>query len=341
MGKLQTTTQQIKNSPGTSLLLPVEYHGLLQPVVKASRFSPTESYLLSLGSEESRRTMKSHFNKVAGMFGINSHKDFAWELLTRDVVNYILGQLAEQAYAPATINTLLVAIKKATEFAYDHDLMTHKEYDRIRRIKRIRGKREERREELEKVEIESFIQACNDGSLKGLRDLTLFLTIIGCGLRRAESVSIKLKNVDLEKRTLRVIGKGNKQRKVGIPQMTCDALKHYINEAHDPNNGEAYLFSRFFKNDEPQGFGKDDGITYKMGTSSVNYVFEQRGLDCKIQRFKPHDLRRTFATKMLRDGKSMEHVQFLLGHESIVTTQHYDLRGEKEAIAAAQEHKIL
>jgi integrase/recombinase XerD len=345
--KLTIKDQHGIRTPLESKMENKNYHSIL--IRKADRTSiydsPSTKYLLSLQSEQSKTTMLSHLNKVAAYFGIDNHHEFYWESLTSDVVYLLRSKLLEENLAPSTINTAMNAVKKTCEFAFISRLMTHEEYARVKLVDRVKGKRVRSQRELTKDEIQTFIKGCQDGTYMGLRDLSIFLLMVGCGLRRGELVNVQLKDIDLDSKKILIKGKGNKHRSNWMPQLTIDCIKEYIEELHTNSSPEDYLFVRFFKHDEPLDhvvIGKDGKAKeMKLALSSVNHILKQRGGLASVVKFKPHDLRGTYATKMLRDGKEISVVCLLLGHSSIETTRVYDLRKDEEAKSSALSHEIF
>lgn len=337
-------------SPGVMIIQESESNSALVEIpMKVERQhpmdSPSSKYLMSLQSKQSRNTMVSHLNKVASLFGVKHHHEFSWESLTSDAVYLIRNKFLDDGYSPSAINCSLTAIRKSAQFAFTSEMMEHSQFERIKLVEKVKGKRIRKRRELAKEDIQKFLKACDDGTFKGLRDAALFLLMIGSGLRRAEVIGIRLKDLDLNTRKLIVTGKGNKQRLVGVAKISVQYITEYIEEMHSSSEDDAYLFCRYFKNDEKLNHvvvgknGKEKEM--KLALSSVNYILSKRGYKGNVDRFKPHDLRGTYATKMLRDGKDINQVSILLGHKSISTTQNYDLRAEEEAIQTALDHKIF
>ncbi|WP_281557875.1 tyrosine-type recombinase/integrase [Thalassomonas sp. RHCl1] len=297
-------------------------------------------YLLSLESKQSRETMSSHLNNVARLFGVADHAMFRWELLDSDVVFYIRERFQTLGLSPATINTILCAIRQTVKHAFMKKQISHENYDRIKLVKNLKASKVAANRVLSSEEIQNFLSACDDNSFAGLRDATLFLTMIACGLRRAEAVAINIEQIDLNQREIIITGKGSKERRVWYPELTADYLREYLQELR--GHGAGALFVRMNKYDDPVLSNKKSLQSVPgMTPPAVNYILKNRGLLGNIDGFKPHDLRRTFATKQLSSGTDIKTVSKLLGHASITTTQIYDLRGDDVARKAAREHQIF
>ena len=159
------------------------------------------------------------------------------------------------------------------------------------------------------------------------RDLAIFVIFLNCGLRLSELVNINFKNIDFEKHTLRVVGKGNKERMVFLNDLCMDAINSYIsvrpNDIVKPGHKDALFISN-------QG----TRISNRMVEILAKKYFENAGLDYEL--YSPHKLRHTAATLMYRDGNvDIRTLQELLGHASLSTTQIYThIRNEDLKIAA-------
>lgn len=153
-----------------------------------------------------------------------------------------------------------------------------------------------------------------DGKYKQ-RDLAMFVIFLNCGLRLSELVGINIKNIDFEKRTLRVIGKGNKERMVFLNDLCMDAINSYMavrpNDIVKPEARDALFLS-----------SRGTRISNRMVELLAKKYFEQAGIDSEL--YSPHKLRHTAATLMYRDGNvDIRTLQELLGHTSLSTTQIY------------------
>jgi site-specific recombinase XerD len=141
-----------------------------------------------------------------------------------------------------------------------------------------------------------------------LRNLAIMELFYASGIRRAELAGIRLADVDLAERTIRVTGKGNKQRTVVINHAAADAIDAYLRKR--PNSPDESLFL---------GRG-GKGLTPKH----VWYIFREIRRVSGIQKHaSPHTLRHSFATHLVENGVDLETVRELLGHESLATTGIY------------------
>jgi integrase/recombinase XerC len=139
---------------------------------------------------------------------------------------------------------------------------------------------------------------------KDVRSSLIFELIYASGIRVSELVNIKIKDINFEKKEIKIKGKGNKERIVLYGNKCKDKLDNYL-KIFKPNN---YLF-----------FNKQND---KLSTRTIEYIFKKNKNDKKLK-ITPHTLRHTFATDLLNGGADLRVVQDLLGHASLSSTEVY------------------
>jgi integrase/recombinase XerD len=164
-------------------------------------------------------------------------------------------------------------------------------------------------------DIEAILAAPPEGTAAGLRDRAVLETLYGAGLRVSELVGLDVDDVDLEEGSVRVLGKGGKERDVPLGRFARDALGAYLSRAR-PSLATARSRSAMLLNQR-------DGRLTRHGCGKILALHAQRaGID---KRVTPHSLRHSFATHLLEGGADVRVVQELLGHASVATTQVYTL----------------
>ena len=160
---------------------------------------------------------------------------------------------------------------------------------------------------LEQIEQLFELNKQRDDELK-LRDQAIIELLYASGIRVSELINIKMSAIDLRSRTIRVLGKGRKERIVMFSKSCQKTLLDYINS--NPKTNSDYLFIN----------SKGDKLTIR----GVEYILKQIEIKCNLNLgLHPHLLRHTFATHLLEGGADLRVIQELLGHESINTTQIY------------------
>ncbi len=156
------------------------------------------------------------------------------------------------------------------------------------------------------------------------RDWALVLLIFGCGLRISEALS--LKNIDIINRpdSLRIMGKGGKERIVPVLPAVLDAIDKYIKLRPFGNDTEDELFRSV----------RGLPMSARMAEKVVERLRHYLQLPDYVT---PHALRHTFATALLAGGADLRSLQELLGHSSLSTTQLYTKVNMAE-IMSAYEH---
>lgn len=146
-----------------------------------------------------------------------------------------------------------------------------------------------------------------------LKHRVLIGLLYGCGLRCMEVRSIRLRDLDFDRRTLHVVqGKGGKDRLVPLSVHLIRGLQKYIAAEHPQD----YLFGG-----KPDGGGDFDSRYSQKGVQwAVKETAKRAGIRKTVS---VHTLRHTFATHLLEDGMDILTLQRLLGHENIETTMEY------------------
>ena len=146
-----------------------------------------------------------------------------------------------------------------------------------------------------------------------MRDHAILEILYSSGIRVGELVGLDLKDLDFSRCTMRVIGKGNKERVVPFGQPAKDALRTYIDESRseliNEKSGNALFIGA-------RGKRLD---TRQVRRIVSNAIMRVQGAPA----ISPHDLRHSAATHMLEGGADLRIVQELLGHSSLATTQKY------------------
>jgi len=161
----------------------------------------------------------------------------------------------------------------------------------------------------------AILSSPKGGDPVALRDRACLELLYGAGLRISELVSLDVDDVDLEEQSVRVIGKGDKQRIVPLGSFACEATSAYLRSGR-PKLATARSRAALLLNQR-------GGRLTRQG---VALLLKKHAVAAGVaRRVTPHSLRHSFATHLLEGGADVRVVQELLGHASVATTQIYTL----------------
>lgn len=291
---------------------------------RAGKGNPARVYLGSLKGA-GRRTQQQALRLAINFWTGNPDRRpdrFCWHRLTYEHLATLRSWL-ERKYAPATANRVLSAVRQVVRHAWRCGWLERDEMERVIDVRSVRGRSLARGREVPAAEIAAIYEACRrDESAFGARDGAILALLHAAGLRRAEVGSLEVGDVDLHDGLVEVrSGKGGRGRRTWL------------------GNGLGWV-RRWaeVRGDWPGPLihGLHGSLTRGLSASAVYSVVRlrsaQAGVECTA-----HDLRRTFATVLLRATSDLSLVKRLMGHESLDTTTIYDMRGDEEA-AIIQRH---
>ena len=156
-------------------------------------------------------------------------------------------------------------------------------------------------------DIFKLLDSIKTDTLLGRRNAAIFETFYSTGIRVSEMEGLNLEDVDVERRFLKVTGKGNKQRMVPIGQRALSAIRFYRDGVAAPHG--------------PLFLNKNNT---RLSDRSMRKILNKIVADCRLYLpASPHTLRHSFATHMLDAGADLRGIQEILGHASLSTTQIY------------------
>jgi integrase/recombinase XerD len=155
-------------------------------------------------------------------------------------------------------------------------------------------------------EVEKLLAQPDSSTKEGARDCAILEVLYASGLRVSELCALNLQHVD--EKTVRVIGKGSKERIVPIGQKAIHAVDHYCS-FRDGDEEKALFITK-------RGKRIDRIAVWKM----IKAYAKQAGIEKNIS---PHTLRHSFATHLLENGADLRIIQEMLGHSNISSTERY------------------
>ena len=173
-------------------------------------------------------------------------------------------------------------------------------------------------EVLSREELSAMFTAIDVTKRNGARDLAILHLLYSTGLRVSELSNLNRKDVNLESREFRVVGKGRKARIVFISDTATEYVKDYLDSRTD--NWSPLFVSNSNRSKQGSLLGEDRRLEPQAIERIVRNIAAAAGI---VKKVTPHTLRHTFATELLKNGADIRSVQEMLGHASITTTQIY------------------
>lgn len=228
--------------------------------------------------------------------------------INREMVQDWLVLGHSQGLAPATLARRLSSLKSLFAFALRQKLCPENPAAGIRAPKL--GKR------LPKTLPQHQTQALLETTNRKFdsRELALLALLYGCGLRVSEVVGVNIHDLSLNFKQsvgeVRVIGKGNKERIVPLPEVAVTLIADWLKKRSDLLPKEDAVFLNKFGT--------------RLSVRSVQRMLKDRAMETGADMsITPHKLRHSFATDMLTGGANLRTIQQFLGHASLATTEHY------------------
>lgn len=237
--------------------------------------------------------------------GVDSN--LSLETADSDLIRGWMESMVDKGNAATSVNRRLSAVRSFYRFALMRGIVNKDPAHAVRSPKKERPLPQFLRECEMDTLLDSGIWTDN---FKDVRARTIFMMFYETGLRVSELVGLDDGAVDTVSRSLRVTGKGGKQRVVPFGEELSEAITRYrLNRNVSVASGDAF-------------FVTTKGV--RLNTAQVRYIVKKH-LECvtSLKKKSPHVLRHTFATAMLNHGAGIESIKKLLGHAKIDTTEVY------------------
>ena len=237
--------------------------------------------------------------------------DLTWQNIDTDVAREWVVSMMEKGHKPSSIQRRLSALRSCYRFLFKRGLVERDPVHNLTAPKRERPLPAFVREE----EMDRLLDTPGmfDDTFEGRRDKLIISMFYETGLRLSELVGLNLRDVNLAAQSVKVFGKGSKERIVPFGDGLLHLINIYIGERAEIRVQEADREALFVS-------AKGRRLT---GPSVRAMVRRQLGLVTEQRKRSPHVLRHTFATTMLNHEANLESVKELLGHEKLQTTEIY------------------
>ncbi len=280
---------------------------------------PIDSFLNHLVVEKgfSHNTLEAYRNDLYQFFsyvegnlpsvnGASTWQQVDLAMLT----NYVFSLRGKKSYRDSTVARKVAAIRSFFSFLV---LEGHIEKDPSESLSAPRPGRSLPKH-LSEEEVERLLSAAKGQKTpEGHRDWAILELLYATGLRVTELISLDLQNVNVNEGHVRSMGKGGKERFTYLYARAVSVLDDYLKNARPKltsNKKEKAVFLN----------RRGERLTRQWVWAILKASAKRAGVDKPIT---PHVLRHSFATHMLQGGAPLRHVQELLGHASITTTQIY------------------
>lgn len=208
-------------------------------------------------------------------------------------------------------NRILSNVKRFIRYLAEYDYIMS---DVARDIEYFKTEKRAPRNLLSEKEIKDFLAMIDTKCLTGKRNYCLFRLLYHTGIRKGELEKIAIWDIDFDEGRLFIQGKFNKKRIVPLGQNILNILRDYLRDVRPLLVRRNPAQERLFTTQDGQRFSKD------MVNRLTRRYAERAGIEKHIT---AHSFRHTFATHLLRRGAGIRHIQEILGHESLKTTQIY------------------
>ena len=225
-----------------------------------------------------------------------------------DLIGFI-GYLTEKQLAPSSRSRHLVAVRQFFRFCLEEKIRADNPCSVIDQPKLDKYLPHE----LSPEEVTALLETAKGETPLALRNHALLEMFYACGARVSEICDLRLRDVDLKTRTVRLTGKGSKQRMLPFGVPAAEAVRTYLEKvrpALDKLHQQPYLFLSC------RGKRLRRENVYEI----ISGLARQAGITKKVY---PHLLRHSFATHLLAGGANLRAVQEMLGHADIATTEIY------------------
>jgi integrase/recombinase XerC len=179
---------------------------------------------------------------------------------------------------------------------------------------------------LPKKDILEMLNLPDEKTVMGIRDKALMVLLYGTGIRVSECSGLNNGDVDFNKKSIFVIGKGGHERTVPLTDEVILYLKNYLTVRGIKNSNTPFFISRKKK---------------RLSRGSIYDRIKLYGKKANIEsKVSPHRLRHSFATHLVHQGERIQDVQALLGHKHIASTQRYFTTDSNQMRAMMNAHPI-
>ncbi len=234
------------------------------------------------------------------------------EILTNATYHFLrswIVDLTEKEYDPRSINRKIASVKAYYKFCERSSILSDNPATKLRSLKTAK----KLPIYITEPEILHLLDHVSfEESFEGLRDKMVLELLYGTGIRLAELINLEENDINMYSSSIKVTGKGNKERIIPINHTLLDLIKKYLDQKKSNENGNTCTFFIVTDNKE-QAYPV---FIYRLVKKYLSIITSH-------DKKSPHVLRHTFATHLLNKGAELNAIKDLLGHSSLAATQVY------------------
>ncbi|MBN2876459.1 MAG: tyrosine recombinase XerC [Bacilli bacterium] len=269
-----------------------------------------QDYLL-YQRQYSESTIKSYTNDINNLVHFLKQEELGDLLsVSNRVAKFYVSYLYNQ-YTPKSILRKISAVRSFYDFLIGEDMLMDNPFEFVV-LPKVARKLPKFIYPREMIEFLDHIDTTTD---LGVRNRAIFELLYGCGLRAQELVDLNIDDFDFLTKTVRVFGKGSKERIVPIHDMAINMIQSYLMQAR------ANLAVKGKESCENLFLNYRGTALSKRGVNKI--LDDELDRQASTLKISPHSFRHSFATHLINNGVDLRVVQELLGHESLSTTQIY------------------
>ena len=259
----------------------------------------------------SLNTYKNYEIDIMEFFSYLKEEKKDYKDVSYDFIKGYLMVLYNRKLSRSTISRKLSALRSFYKYLFNQDIINTNPFDYVSTPK----KEKKLPNYLGVIELETIFNIPDLNTSLGQRNRLILELLYATGIRVGELVNIKLNDIDLNRKEIRILGKGNKERIDLFGEYCLDYINLFINGGRtkiiNKNNSSCdYLIIN----------NRGNKITTRAVEQIINDIVKKASIKKHVS---PHMLRHSFATHLLNNGCDILTVKELLGHESLESTQIY------------------
>ena len=291
----------IREANGKIEILKGKYE-TLKKAISERNIDERGTFFLKVELNYSELTIKSYQLDLTDFFGYIESKKINYLTITNHDVRGYLKYLDSCNLKNSTISRRVSTLRTFYNYLVDENIVENNVFHNVKNPK------------LEKKlpnylnynEIEELLESIDISTTEGLEKRLLIEMFYSTGCRVSEMINVKISDIDFTNKTIRIMGKGSKERIVYFGDYASKYLDNYLNKV----KCDKYLFTN----------KKGEKLTINEVEQIVKDIMKHISIKTHVT---PHTLRHTFATHLLNNGADIKTVQELLGHANLSTTGIY------------------